>query len=146
MKTALSAVKALLSGLMRRVRRFISVHSQFFRIKKPKPTSKQTVVKVAVALFAFVALAICGASFILNISKAIDPVTITSVDPARGLIAGGQEVLITGSGFSAEWKQIAAGDSHTCAIASDNQAYCWGRNNYGQLGDNTTTDSLVPVA
>jgi hypothetical protein len=41
---------------------------------------------------------------------------------------------------------ISAGHWHTCAIASDNQAYCWGRNNLGQLGNNSTSDSLVPVA
>jgi alpha-tubulin suppressor-like RCC1 family protein len=41
---------------------------------------------------------------------------------------------------------ISAGGNHTCAIASDNQVYCWGYDHYGQLGDNTTTDSLVPVA
>ena len=43
-------------------------------------------------------------------------------------------------------KSISAGNGHTCVIASDNQAYCWGMNWYGQLGNNTTTDSLVPVA
>ncbi|OYW83945.1 hypothetical protein B7Z17_04860, partial [Candidatus Saccharibacteria bacterium 32-49-10] len=42
--------------------------------------------------------------------------------------------------------QIAAGANHTCAIASDNQAYCWGDNSVGQLGNNSTTDSLTPVA
>ncbi|MEZ5157227.1 MAG: fibronectin type III domain-containing protein [Candidatus Nanopelagicales bacterium] len=40
---------------------------------------------------------------------------------------------------------IYAGDFHTCVVA-DGQAYCWGYNNYGELGDNTTTNSKVPVA
>jgi alpha-tubulin suppressor-like RCC1 family protein len=41
---------------------------------------------------------------------------------------------------------LSTSESHTCAIASDNQAYCWGRNDEGQLGDNTTTNRFVPVA
>ena len=35
------------------------------------------------------------------------------------------------------WMSISAGYSHTCAITTNNQAYCWGYNGYGQLGDNT---------
>ncbi|MGB4420606.1 MAG: hypothetical protein WBI29_02300, partial [Candidatus Saccharimonadales bacterium] len=35
---------------------------------------------------------------------------------------------------------------HACAIASDDQAYCWGNNSSGALGNNSTTNSLVPVA
>lgn len=43
-------------------------------------------------------------------------------------------------------KSISVGGSHACAIASDDNAYCWGSNNYGQLGDNTGLSSQVPVA
>ena len=43
-------------------------------------------------------------------------------------------------------RQAAAGYTHTCALASDNQAYCWGYNYFGQLGNNSTTNSSVPVA
>ena len=43
-------------------------------------------------------------------------------------------------------KQISAGENHTCAIASDNRAYCWGSNKNGQLGNGSTANSNVPVA
>lgn len=43
-------------------------------------------------------------------------------------------------------KSISAGANHTCAIASDNNAYCWGDNTTGQLGDSTSgTDRTAPV-
>lgn len=41
-------------------------------------------------------------------------------------------------------QKSVAGTNRTCAILSGS-AYCWGLNNYGQLGDNSTTDSLIPV-
>lgn len=41
---------------------------------------------------------------------------------------------------------ISASDFHSCAVDSTKKAYCWGRNTYGQLGDNTTTNRAVPVA
>ena len=40
---------------------------------------------------------------------------------------------------------ISAGDSHTCAVA-DGLAYCWGFNASGQLGNTSTTNSIVPAA
>jgi prepilin-type N-terminal cleavage/methylation domain-containing protein len=44
------------------------------------------------------------------------------------------------------WQQITTGTYHNCATNSINVAYCWGYNNNGQLGNNSTTESHVPVA
>lgn len=47
---------------------------------------------------------------------------------------------------SVQLRTIAAGLNHTCALSSGGTAYCWGRNNYGQLGDGTVNTHTKPVA
>jgi len=42
-------------------------------------------------------------------------------------------------------KQFSTGNYHSCVVMSDDTVWCWGRNDDGQLGDGTTTSSLVPV-
>ena len=40
---------------------------------------------------------------------------------------------------------VGAGSIHTCGLTVTGTAYCWGFNDFGQLGDGSTTGSLRPV-
>ncbi|MBX3029739.1 MAG: hypothetical protein KF809_06240 [Chloroflexi bacterium] len=42
--------------------------------------------------------------------------------------------------------QITAGWYHACARTTGHSTYCWGGNNYGQLGDGTFTSRAAPVS
>jgi alpha-tubulin suppressor-like RCC1 family protein len=50
-----------------------------------------------------------------------------------------------GSIVSKSIKSISCGMLHTAALDSTGSVHTWGYNYYGQLGNNSTTDSLVPV-
>ncbi len=49
-------------------------------------------------------------------------------------------------GMNAGVTQVSAGVHHTCAIRSTGEVFCWGLNDRGQLGDNSTTERRTPVA
>ncbi|WP_412033198.1 thrombospondin type-1 domain-containing protein [Nitratireductor aquimarinus] len=41
--------------------------------------------------------------------------------------------------------RVVTSGYHSCAIAVDSRVWCWGSNQFGQLGDGTTADSVEPV-
>jgi alpha-tubulin suppressor-like RCC1 family protein len=43
------------------------------------------------------------------------------------------------------FKAISVGDYHACGLSVDGIAYCWGRNDRGQLGDGTQLDRAAPT-
>ena len=50
-----------------------------------------------------------------------------------------------GTGFLAGYSSVAAGGHHSYALKSDGTVWAWGLNFYGELGNNSTTNSPIPV-
>ncbi len=47
-------------------------------------------------------------------------------------------------GNRTNWVDVEAGFNHICAINNRNELYCWGKNDFGQLGINSTQDKGRP--
>ncbi|MGO3702061.1 MAG: RCC1 domain-containing protein [Candidatus Saccharimonadales bacterium] len=73
---------------------------------------------------------------------------ITHISPDSGLTTGGETVTITGEDFAIKENsivQVATGSDHTVALDAQGNVYTWGENNYGQLGNGSTTDSSFAI-
>jgi alpha-tubulin suppressor-like RCC1 family protein len=44
-----------------------------------------------------------------------------------------------------QFAYLKAGELSACGVTPAGVAYCWGDNEYSQLGDATTTSSAMPV-
>ncbi len=55
-------------------------------------------------------------------------------------------VSAPGSSEPLAFSSISTGTYHTCGLTTRGKAYCWGNNEHGELGNNTTTNSSIPVA
>ena len=76
----------------------------------------------------------------------------TTGGPAGGAATAASQVLsannavqVTGALASKTVVKIEGGNNHFCAITSDKKVYCWGFNNFSQLGDGTTTTRTIPT-
>lgn len=58
--------------------------------------------------------------------------------------ASPDKVLTSGVLNGVAIKDMGVG-ADRCAIGTNNRAYCWGINTYGEIGDNSITDRTVPV-
>jgi alpha-tubulin suppressor-like RCC1 family protein len=79
--------------------------------------------------------------------------TYVAVGLALGACAddGGEDLaqdsaaLIAQSSGARPDRTVAVGNLHVCVLTKTGKVRCWGRNQYGQLGDGTTTDRSSPV-
>lgn len=53
--------------------------------------------------------------------------------------------IATQIGTANNWKAIGTGVDHSMAIRTNGTLWSWGRNDFGQYGNNSTTDSYVPL-
>jgi alpha-tubulin suppressor-like RCC1 family protein len=73
---------------------------------------------------------VCAAILMILLGTSNDPVTAQQRSQGRV-----QE---------AQFLALAAGHNHTCGLTSDGDAYCWGRNDSGQLGIGSMDESAHP--
>ena len=83
---------------------------------------------------------------------------LQTVSPRIGAITGGDKVILKGRDFQnpssssgssspVQLSSLSAGGGHTCAFGPDHKAYCWGKNDGGQVGNNSYgTFFSTPVA
>jgi alpha-tubulin suppressor-like RCC1 family protein len=62
---------------------------------------------------------------------------------ARAPLVGTAAPLAVTGGHT--FATVAAGYGRACGVTTDGEAFCWGDNTSGQLGDGSTISSLVPV-
>jgi len=60
-------------------------------------------------------------------------------------VTTGRSTPVTTFAGGTNWKQVSGGGSFTVAIKTDGTLWTWGRNDSGQLGDNTAVDKPTPV-
>ena len=109
--------------------------------------------RISHAVSSFVVLLLCAvfmhtpaqAAITLN-SIAVTPtdstlsVGLTQAFTATGTYSDGSALLL-----DAPVEALAAGSYHTCALRVSGAVQCWGDNTRGQLGNDSTTLSIVPV-
>jgi len=65
---------------------------------------------------------------------------VATITATVGTVNGSTQLTVNGPYIA-----VSAGGTHTVALKSNATLFAWGSNRWGQLGDGTTTDKLVPT-
>ena len=96
-------------------------------------------------------------SFLSIVASLVSPGRFCGVSSAQAVLCWGANALSDNSGAGVTalapkavvsgqaFTQVAPGFLHTCALALDQSAWCWGDNSQSQLGDQTTTSRGAPA-
>ena len=104
-------------------------------------------------LRASVTTVLCAALLTTGAMAANPKLQTIDVTPTAKTISVGQKQTFTATGTFSDGStqvlgpaisNIARGAGDTCALLTSGGVECWGYNDYGQLGDGNTTDSLIP--
>ena len=100
-------------------------------------------VKLAALLSVVIALSACAPAASLggDVGLARADVARASADPGDAIRAG---AAVDAFGLDL-YRAIAAGQSHAAALNADGTVSTWGNDDNGQLGNDSTTNSLEPV-
>lgn len=70
--------------------------------------------------------------------------SVTVVNPSPGGGTSGEASFVVGIS-TAGLPRLATADASTCAVTLEGEAYCWGQNQDGRLGDGTFEDRFTPA-
>ncbi|MBC8146018.1 MAG: hypothetical protein H7X80_10565 [bacterium] len=65
--------------------------------------------------------------------------------PKRVLMGAYPGTTYIGDVWTNPIERVAAGETFSAALSNDGRVYAWGKNDRGQLGDNSTTDRTTPI-
>jgi alpha-tubulin suppressor-like RCC1 family protein len=66
-----------------------------------------------------------------------EPPTVPDAHLAPGVIAYSRPPI--------PFREVSAGELHSCGVTTSDYAYCWGYNGSGQIGDNTYSTRFTPI-
>jgi len=61
----------------------------------------------------------------------------------NGATSGQQDVPVQEATVATDWKTVAAGEWHTCAIKTNGTLWCWGLDGDGQIGDGLPVGNIM---
>jgi len=80
-----------------------------------------------------------------SMGNATGPISVTTL-AGNAISSASFTVIVPNPLGNAAIRKIAPGYTHTCALLADDTVRCWGSNDFGQLGDGTTSPSSAAVS